>query len=69
MRTTEQILAEQCRIADADRRHRLATRGLMPAGLTVDQQNQWRSWGWYDQHQRRKPTKYAFNETRPEMDE
>jgi hypothetical protein len=65
MRTTEQVLAEQRRVADANRRHRLATKGTMPAGLTPLQQTQWRIWGWYDQRQRSKPSKYNF-ETRPE---
>jgi hypothetical protein len=63
---TEQILAEQRVVADTDRRHRLANKGQMPPGLTPEQQIQWRSWGWFDQRQRAKPTKYNFQQIRPQ---
>jgi hypothetical protein len=64
-RTSKQIQQEQRRVADRDRRQQLATRGPMPSGLNINQQNQWRSWGWFNLQVRAKPTKYAFNETRP----
>jgi hypothetical protein len=62
IRTSEQAQADQKRVADADRRHRLATQGPPPAGLTPLQLTQLKIWGWYDQRERSKPTKYAFIE-------
>jgi hypothetical protein len=60
-RTTEQTLAEQRRVADADRRQRLAAKLPMLANLTPPQRLQWRAWGWCDTRARSKG-KY---ETRP----
>jgi hypothetical protein len=57
-------LAEQQRVADADRRHRLATKGAMPAGLSPLQQTQFRLWGWWDTCSQGKPGKYNFEEHR-----
>jgi hypothetical protein len=59
---TEQALAEQKRVADADRRHRLVTKGPMPPGLTALQQTQFRIWSWWDNTRRRSKNKYK---TRP----
>jgi hypothetical protein len=62
-RTAESVLAEQRIAADTDRRHRLATKGEMPAGLSPLQQTQFRIWGWWDiRHD--KPNKYNFEEHR-----
>jgi len=60
-RTSERVLAEQRRVADADRRQRLAAKLPMVANLTPLQRLQWRAWGWCDQRARSKG-KY---ETRP----
>jgi len=63
-RTVEEVLAEQRSDADTDRRHRLATKGAMPDGLSPLQQTQFRIWGWWDMRSHRNPGKYNFEEHR-----
>jgi hypothetical protein len=63
-RTAEEVLAEQRSAADTDRRHRLATKGAMPAGLSPLQQTQFRIWGWWDMRTHSNPSKYNFEEHR-----
>jgi hypothetical protein len=63
-RTSENVLVEQRRVADADLRQQLATKGPMPAGLSPLQQTQFRLWGWWDARGRDKPSKYKFKEHR-----
>ena len=62
-RTSEDVLAEQQRIADAELQHRLATKGPMPAGLSPLQQTQFRLWGWWDIRSNRSG-KYNFEQQR-----
>jgi hypothetical protein len=63
-RTSEDVLAEQQRIADAELQHRLATRGPMPAGLSPLQQTQFRLWGWWDIRRQSNHGKHSFEEHR-----
>jgi hypothetical protein len=58
-RTVEDVLAEQRSAADTDRRHQLAVKGAMPAGLSPLQQTQFRIWGWWDMRSPGNPSKYS----------
>jgi hypothetical protein len=62
-RTSEDVLAEQQRVADADLQQRLANKRPMPAGLSPLQQTQFRLWGWWDVRSNRSG-KYNFEEHR-----